>query len=300
MSVSLHRRLRPAATLTGTAASVKVKVGGQSPGPPWVSFRKNPAKWAFYTAQTRAYQVAVAHVGLFAVAGLYYLLLQTRYDVGPVHVFLKPWWDGLFSWKNWPTIRHLIRDCGEGFLGTLLALMLVTNYYKIKDNAVNRFLIKMSSGWTILLAPLVIILAAVPGFLLGYGVIEGLRLVLHAHTLNPTLSAHPSFVAKLYADDTDAKIVGVFGGLLFGHTAARPVFATILRFFATRRVARGKRDRVWQPVYFRALVRQTALAGTAAAVAKTHGALTKLGVTVAVVALLGFAYEGYYVIHHFA
>lgn len=270
---------------------------------PYCTFFHNPVKWTFYFVQTKIYQLGMAHVGLFAVAGFYYLILQTRYNVGPVHVFLKPWWDGLFSWKNWPTIRHLIRDCGEGFLGTLLALMLVTNYYKIKDNALNRFIMKLASSPWIVVTPLLIILAAVPGFLLGFGVIEGLKALLHAHTLNPTVSAHPSFIAKLYADDTDAKIVGIFGGFLFGHMVAKPVFATILRYFAERRVARGKKDRIWQPVYFRALVRSTAKGhGQEAAAARVadHGVLLRVAILIGIVALLGFAYEGYYVIHHFA
>lgn len=301
------------------AAKARRKAARRCPAP-WVPFTKNPAKWMFFTLQTKLYQVGIAHMGLFAIAGLYFLLLQQEYNIHigsvHIHVWLKHWWDNLFSWQNWPTIRHLIRDCLEGFLGTLLALMVVINPYKYsadeKLTKVDKFFLKLKliptrnapvTGTQMVVGPLIILLAAIPGFLLGYGVIEGLKFVIHAHSLNPSLSAHPSFIAKLYADDTDAKIVGIFGGLLFGHKAARPVFAAILKFFAQRRVSKGKKDRFWQPIYFRALVRETASRHTAETAATSVGNKSvgfKLMIGVLLIAFLGFAYQGWYVLAHFA
>lgn len=234
--------------------------GGEPSESPMPRFRQDPVRVTVGWIQTVVFTVIFGHLGIFAVVGLYYLLFEVY------HPFTVAW-HHVVSDRYW---RHLIRSVGEYFLGTLLAMLVLWNPFKWlrrearPPTALDRLELRLHipnlhqkervSAWQFVLSPLVALIYAIPGFLLGAGLVWLLHKGLHAGRLYPILSQHPSFVAKLYTQQTDQHVVGILAGLVIGRRPMRKVFQDIQHFFAERRVARGRPGRWWDPLAYRVLV----------------------------------------------
>lgn len=267
---------------------------------PMPRFRDDPAKVTLGWIQTLVFTILFGHIGIFAIVGLYYLLFEVY------HPFTVAW-HHVVSSSYW---RHLIRNVGEYFFGTLLAMLVLWNPFKwwrrearpprrldeleLRLHVPNLHQKDRVSAWQLLLSPLVALIYAIPGFLLGAGLVWLLHKGLHAGRLYPVLSHHPSFVAKLYTQQTDQHVVGILAGLVMGRRPMRKVFQDVQHFFAERRVARGKRGRWWDPLAYRVLVDYTADNQGQSAAAEgqaSRGAwvpVVLIGSSILVVALAGF------------
>jgi hypothetical protein len=243
-------------------------------------FSRHPLTVTVGALETIGISAIFGHLGIFAVVALYYLLFEVYhpFTVAWHHVVSDPYW------------RHLIRNVGEYFLGTLLAMMVLWNPFRWERRMYRRRLrwsgrpqiywqqralsrldrleLRLHipnlhqqdrvSAWQFAAAPVVALIYAIPGFLLGAGLVWLLHKGLHAGRLYPILSKHPSFVARLYTQNTDQHVVGILAGLFMGRRPMRKVFQDTQHFFAERRVARGKPARFWQPLAFRVLVNHIA------------------------------------------
>jgi hypothetical protein len=251
--------------------------GSVAPPPdPMPRFTHDPVKVTVGRIQTLVFTIIFGHLGMFAVVALYYLLFEVY------HPFTLAW-HHVVADSYW---RHLIRNVGEYFLGTLLAMLILWNPFRWQrrmyrrklrwsgrphlyweeraPSRLDRFELRLripnlhqkehSTAWQFVLALPVAIIYAIPGFLLGAGLVWVLHKGLHAGRLYPILSAHPSFVARLYTEQTDQHVVGILAGLIMGRRPMRKVFQDIQHFFAERRVARGSYGRWWDPLAYRVLV----------------------------------------------
>lgn len=248
----------------------------EPPENPIPRFREAPRKVTVGLIQTLVFAVIFGHLGIFAVVGLYYLLFEVY------HPFTVAWHHVVPD----SYVRHLIRNVGEYFLGTLLAMLILWNPFRwarrmyrrrfrlsgrphiywvqrapsrldqleLRLHIPNLHQKDRVSAWQFVLSPFVALIYAIPGFLLGAGLVWLLHKGLHTGRLYPILAKHPSFVAKLYTQQTDQHVVGILAGLVVGRRPMRKVFQDIQHFFAERRVARGKRGRWWDPLAFRVLV----------------------------------------------
>jgi hypothetical protein len=246
------------------------------PENPMPRFWRDPLKVTVGRLQTLVFTVIFGHLGIFAVVALYYLLFEVY------HPFTVAW-HHVVSNSYW---RHLMRNVGEYFLGTLLAMLVLWNPFRWQRRMYRRrfrwsgrphvyweqrtptWLDRLElrlhipnlhqpervSAGQFLLSPLVALVYAIPGFLLGAGLVWLLHKGLHAGRLYPILSQHPSFVAKLYTQQTDQHVIGILAGIFMGRRPMRKVFQDVQHFFAERRVARGKRGQWWQPLAYRVLV----------------------------------------------
>jgi hypothetical protein len=288
------------ASATAQLGATGASDGPRPPRSPTPRFRDDPKKVTVGWLQTLVFTVLLGHVGIFAVVGLYYLLFEVY------HPFTVAW-HHVVSSSYW---RHLIRNVGEYFFGTLLAMLVLWNPFKwwrrearpptrldeleLRLHIPNLHQTDRVSAGQFLLSPVVALIYAIPGFLLGAGLVWLLHKGLHAGRLYPILSKHPSFVARLYTQQTDQHVVGILAGLVMGRRPMRKVFQDVQHFFAERRVARGKRGRWWDPLAYRVLVdyiADTQGQGGAAAGQASRGAWVPavlIGSSIVVLALAGF------------
>src|ERR1700682_3766212 len=85
--------------------------------PPLVKFSRHPLGWIQNQVVLSIDAVVLAHVGVLIVAALYYLITQTNPTV-------KQWWDTTVTPAS---LRHDIRDVGEGVVASCLAQAIVWN-----------------------------------------------------------------------------------------------------------------------------------------------------------------------------
>lgn len=115
-------------------------------------------KIRFRLPQSIAWGYVATTLAVAVVAALYYLVLEHRWTVaGHQVMYLKPWWDGLFTQDWWTNYRHGIRDVGEGVLAAMAVRTFITNSWK-KDP--DRRLSGVALGFRVILV-LVASLAAI-------------------------------------------------------------------------------------------------------------------------------------------
>jgi hypothetical protein len=281
-------------------------------------------------------------VGKLAVIAAYYLLTQTltgqHTAIFHHHVHLpnvKGTWDHLLtrdvshgglvhvmSQHAWNPLRHLIRAVYEGVFGILLFRQIGYNVLRARareraPSALDRFVIRCMpfvankhQGHQVtplqyLALPLVITVASIPGVAVGYGIVQLVHHVAHAHWLSAPLHAHPSLAAKFYADNYDAVLVGIFAGLTgLVSYVVNPVLHSNTVYFARRRVAKGKKGAWWHPPAYRLLLDD--LARYEGAQQRAQAALDARSNVATVflvggwIVIFGLAAYGYYVIQYIA
>src|ERR1700720_806209 len=114
-SDSGHRRLlgrEPASTTTAPAT--------RALPPPLVRFVSHPLRWIGIKIELLIAALVLAHIGMFIVVALYYLLTQKSPTI-------KHFWDNTLVTNG--ALRLSIRDVGEGVLGGFLAQAIVWNHF---------------------------------------------------------------------------------------------------------------------------------------------------------------------------
>jgi hypothetical protein len=276
---------------------------------PWPTCRvtEHPLRWTVNKAQELIISIPFCHVFLLAWVAVYYILTQTPVLNPLVHALgyhgsMKQWWDTSLSrhwrllsagsWKDW---RHMFRSAGEAYLATLTVLFFTFNPYRHEFRRLRHY-------WQIPARVVLSLLIAIPMFVVLGILVHDLQHWLHTGVLAPTVSAHPSLAQKLYSDTWTTKLVVILATFV-GRRPMFGVFELVMRRFAERRVAAGKRARFWHSAPYRAMVRQIAADEGQEVVRarreQRRGRGSRFAVAFPAVVLLLAAY-GFYIVDHYA
>lgn len=183
--------------------------------------------------QQVAWSFLAANAGALIIAALYYLLTQVNWHIGAHEfIYLKPKWDGLFSFRGWPQDRHDVRDVYEGVLATLFVKSLLANWRKYPDRHVGPV--------RLVTAPLVIIAVAAPIvaagiFVINYGGPWLWHREFRHHVLHAPVSLPGWLSGYLAVWNWQPVLIGVIAGLVV-HRIYAPVGNTVQLFFIERQV----------------------------------------------------------------
>jgi hypothetical protein len=282
--------------------------GGKPPLPwPTCRFGEHPWRWTVNKAQELLISIPFSHLFLLAWIAVYFIFTQTPV-LNPLvralgyHGTTKQWWDSLLShhyhllsarsWRDW---RHMFRSGGEAYLGTLTVLFFTFNPYTHEFKRLHAY-------WQLPGRILLSLLLAIPLFVILGVPVHELQRWLHTGVLAPAISAHPTLAQKLYADAWTTKLVVVLA-VLIGRRPMFGVFELVMRRFAERRVAAGRRAHFWHTAPYRAMVRMmTEREGAEAVRARreARGTLVARVEFATVVAVVALAAYGVYIIGHYA
>jgi hypothetical protein len=274
---------------------------------PLVNPSRHPLSWARQRIALLGVRGVFTYVGICAVAAAYYLLLETRVHLPVINETNTEAWHRMVPNS---TLRHDIRDVGEGLFGGLLAIALTYNHYRRigKKNIIDRTEIRLGipnlkSGrklawWQIVLGVLLIPLYASVGFIVG----EWLVGVIHpavSHVAEIQTGSVLTNVKNNLIEQWPKKLIGLAAAFFFGHRPAHALIDDIQLWFAERRVALGKGLRFYHTPPFKA--RYNAVVTSGAVQARARGRvvlpLAMTGLGLAVVALGAY---GYYVLNYIA
>ena len=250
--------------------------------PPLVRFRRHPLRWVRIKLELTVDAVVLAHIGVLIVAALYYLITQTDHSV-------KHWWDSTVTPSS---LRHDIRDVGEGVLASCLAQAIVWNPFKRSHHNTGRTFKELRERFHVPVGLAAVLSAALIGtvaYLAGDGILHLLSVRSTSHSVTGSIWNR---TATLWNSHWDKKALGFVSAL----AARRPlhiVFDEAQAYFASRRVEAGKPLRKYHPPVFKA--RYNYLKENLHEVRRYPVLLTILmGVVVA--ASVGLAGFGYYVL----
>jgi hypothetical protein len=275
---------------------------------PLVKPLRHPIKWLRQRVGLVLTLVIGAHIGTLIIAALYYLLFETY------HPFTVEWHNAVPN----SDLRHAIRNVGEGLLGGVLGQMLIYNAFKrsslktkmgILDkieyflHLPNRKDDRDLAVWQVLLAPLIIVLYAVPGFVVGFWVADGLH---HGLTFaGQVVQANYPHEANNYfqtvvTSDWDQKVIGIFASVFLGRRPIKVYAHDTQAWFAQRRVLLGKPLRFYHTPVFKARYNYLKANANAEQSVMAQGgwqAKVMVGLVAVGVALTGF---GFYVLNYIA
>ncbi|MFI5038412.1 MAG: hypothetical protein ACHQCG_00595, partial [Solirubrobacterales bacterium] len=258
-----------------------------------------------------ALRAVMAYIGLLIVAALYYVLLETHVKLPLVGETNTQAWHRLVPER---TLRHNVRDVGEGLLGGLLGIGFTYNYFRRSrpPNRIDRFEIALRipnvkddrrlSWWQAILGLLLIPVYASVGFLLGEAVVS----VVHPYVNHAVESQTGNLIFNIKAniiENWPRKVIGLAAAFCFGHRPAKAVIDDIQLWFVEKRLERGRGLRAYDPPPFKA--RYNAVAGEAAAtggpaVRARGGRVRHLLSTATLVVAAASTGYGYYVLNYIA
>jgi hypothetical protein len=241
------------------------------------------------------------------MAAVYYLLLETKVRLPIINETNTQAWHRAIPNS---TLRHDVRDVGEGLLGGILAIAFTYNRYRRigKPHAVDRLEMRLripnvKSGrklawWQFVLGVVLIPVYAAPGFFVG----EWLVGVIHPavnHLAEVQTGSVLTNVKNNLLEHWPKKLIGFAAAFFFGHRPALAVIDDIQLWFAERRVAVGTPLRAYETAPFKARYNDVAASG--AVQARAQNAIAPpivLGILgLAIVSLGGY---GYYVLNYIA
>jgi hypothetical protein len=274
---------------------------------PLVRATRHPITWTRQRLALLAIRAVFTYVGICAVAALYYILLETHVRLPIIHETNTQAWHRLVPNS---TLRHDIRDVGEGLLGGILAIGFAYNHYRRigKPNAVDRLEMRLripnlKSGrklawWQVVLGLLLIPVYASVGFFVGEWLVGEIHPAVSQLAEVQTGSLLTN-IKNNFLEQWPKKLIGFAAAFFFGHRPALAVIDDIQLWFAERRVAGGKPLRAYHTPPFKARYNDLAASGAVQPRASRAVALpVTLGLMgVALVALAGY---GYYVLNYIA
>ena len=250
--------------------------------PPLVHFYRHPIRWIENKAILLVDAVVLAHIGVLIVAALYYLITQTNHGV-------KHWWDTTVTPAS---LRHDIRDVGEGVLASCFAQAIVWNHFTKRHLKAGRTFREWSRKYHVPVVILSLVSALIIGaaaFALGEGILHLASVKAHQHRVTGSIWNR---TATIWNSNWDKKALGFVAALV----ARRPLhilFDETQLYFASRRAEAGKPLRGYYPPVFKA--RYNYLRETEHEVRKYPFLLTGF-MGFLVVAGIGLAGYGYYIL----
>jgi hypothetical protein len=227
------------------------------------------------------------HIGMLVVVALYYIVFETTPG-------MKHLWDDVICPNG--HLRHTIRDVAEGVLGGFLAKGIMWNHYTKSGQKAGRIFDFLHDKVKIP-AHVAALLSSATFFAASFWAGDTILNALHVHAAN----AYPSGdflhrTATLWNSDWDKKALGLICALI----SVRPmhsVFDDVQTYFAGRRAALGRQPFFFYPKAFKN--RYIDLAENLHEV-RTYTANTRLIMSVAVVAAVGLAGYGLYILDYVA
>lgn len=210
---------------------------------PLVKITKRPIRFVINKVHMVAFAGVGTYIGVLFIAGLYYLLTQTT-------DFMNQGWHWLVPDD---TFRHDIRNVGEGLLGGVIAQGLIWNHWKIgKPKIWDKLEVKLHipnihdkhdvNVFQLLTTPLLVILYAVPGFLVARWLVGEIHW-LHTQSLllNMTMEQNhiPPILQRMkenFTADWPQKLMGFGAAYIFGRHVAKGVYDDVQGWFATNRI----------------------------------------------------------------
>lgn len=205
-----------------------------------------------------------------------------------------------------------MRGVGEGVLAGGLVQLVTLNHFKRRSPKLNLFDrvemklnipnikdSKQVTGWQLLATPLLILIYAIPGFVVGALVVYAFRHGLtNSHTYKD-LVGHSNFgrsawshIQNIWTSARDQKVVGFFASFFLARRPVRAVADDVQGYFVARRVASGKPQRFYHPPNFRARMNAATVDGAnlrLGAAARLMPAFLTLAIFLGL-ALAGFGY----------
>ncbi len=275
-------------------------MSAEAPPLPLVKLTRHPLKWAANKIKLTIAAVVLAHIGTLIVVALYYLLFETWAPI--THL----WHDTVADNGT----RHMLRNVYEGVLGGTLAQFVVFNHFakrRTKLGWLDRLEIRLGvpnlkddrelSGWQLALSPLMVLVYAIPGFLLGAGAVWAIKHGVTTAHKSATLIGEPNagrsawqHFQTLWTANRDQKIVGLFASVFMGRRPVRAVAEDLQGYFVARRVARGKPTRRYHPPNFQARMNAASVQGATGRIDRT-GAWVAYLLTAAI--LIGLSLAGF-------
>ena len=250
--------------------------------PPLVRIYRHPIRWIENKAILLADAVVLAHVGVLVVAALYFLITQTNHGV-------KHWWDTTVTPAS---LRHDIRDVGEGVLASCFAQAIVWNPFTRPHRNAGHTLREWSKKYHV---P-VVILAIVSATAIGAVAFAVGELILHLASVKAATHHVTGSIwnrtLTLWNSNWDKKALGFVSALV----ARRPLhilFDETQAYFASRRAESGKPLRWYHPPVFQA--RYNYLRQNEREVRK-YPLLLKPVMSFLLIAGIGLAGYGYYIL----
>ena len=230
---------------------------------------------------------------------------------------------GVVQWMStthWDAVRHVVRPFLEGLMALLLYQQIgfdphtyVDRTEKSKPSTVDRFLMRIPlipsrykpvTTTQEVTIPFIVLLVgtllAIPMFL---WVLPFVHTILHAGWIAAHINAYPALATRLYANETDAFVIGVIAGFAVKRIT-RPVMNDNMLFFCRFWIAMGWKPHVWMPPGMRHTVEELDRRDDSAEYNRAQIALQGrwfgLSVTGATILILAFAAYGYYIIKYIA
>ena len=209
--------------------------------PPLVRFYRHPIRWVENKAILLVDAIVLAHIGVLVVAALYYLITQTNHGV-------KHWWDTTVTPAS---LRHDIRDVGEGVLASCFAQAIVWNPFTRSHLRAGQTLKEWSKKYHVPVVILSLATAALIGaiaFAIGEGIIHLASVKAHQHRVTGSIWNR---TATIWNSNWDKKALG-FAAALVARRPLHILFDRSQAYFAGRRAAAERPLRFYHPPVFKA------------------------------------------------
>ncbi|HET6873907.1 MAG TPA: hypothetical protein VFH70_03970 [Acidimicrobiales bacterium] len=263
-------------------ADRSVPRGYLSPPAPLVRFGRHPLRWVRNKFVLTLDALVLAHVGVLVMAALYYLITQTDHSV-------KHWWDTTVTPAS---LRHDIRDVGEGILAACLAQAVVWNPFTRGHQSTGRVFREWKRRYHLPVGIWAVLSASALGavtFAIGDVLLHLLSVRSSSHTLAGSLWNRTT---TLWRSDWNKKALG-FVSAVAARKPLHVLFDQAQAYFAGRRAMAGRPLRWYHPPVFRA--RYNYLVDNSHEVRRYPVLLTYF-MGLVVVAVIGLAGFGYYVL----
>jgi hypothetical protein len=250
--------------------------------PPLVHVYRHPFKWTKNKAILLFDAIVLAHIGVLVVAALYFLITQTNHGV-------KHWWDTTVTPSS---LRHDIRDVGEGVLAACFAQAIVWNPFTRSHQKTGERFREWRRRYHVPVAVSAIISATIIGavaFAIGEVIIHLASVHAATHRVKGSIFNR---TVTLWNSNWDKKALGFISAFV----ARRPLhvlFDETQVYFASRRAESGKPLRWYHPPVFQA--RYNFLRENEREVRK-YPLLLKPVMTILLVGGIGLAGYGYYIL----
>ena len=243
---------------------------------------RHPIRWLRIKAELLLDAVVLAHIGVLIAAALYFVITQSDHAV-------KHWWDTTVTPAS---VRHDIRDVGEGVLASCLAQAIVWNPFTRGHRKAGRRFREWRDRYHVPVGVMAVVSAALVGtaaFLVGQEILHVLSVHSASHALTGSLWNR---TATLWKSAWDKKVLGFVAAL----AARRPmhvIFDEAQAYFAGRRADAGKGTRFYHPPVFKA--RYNYLVDNRHEV-RQYPVMLRILMGLLVLAGIGLAGFGYYVL----
>jgi hypothetical protein len=292
----------------------------EKPPPPLdATLIRHPLRWLRNKLLLIVDGLALVHIGTLIVVALYYLAFQTipgvKYNwdhllTGGLHFWGLHVHLALLSKAHWADLRHLIRNVGEGLLGGVLGQAIIWNHFKVKPKPrtrVDEFEIALhipnlrdnrsTSAWQMLALPLLVLIYAIPGFLIG----DGLRALIITHHIHLHQVSADRVIQSLWTANLPQKVVGLFASFVFARRVGRGLYDDVQLFFAERLRASGRPLRFYHRLVPTFVARYNSVnAEEAAAAVGARGRWARWLLLASIPIGVGLAAFGYYVLAYIA